>query len=246
MSAPNQLSFLPDDYLARKAQRRTNVICATLFLIVLGVIGAVFTLSERATRDVVAHHDGVAREYAEFAKKIDQVKELREKQRKMAHQAEVTASLLERVPRSYLLAEFTNSMPAGVSLIDLSLESRVRSAPPPSTAGKTPFEQKKAELEAKANKAAGSVTPAVPQAKVYDVALRLTGVAQTDVQVAQFINKLSRSKLLTDVNLVIVDQYAVDNDKVRKFTLDMMLNPDAQIDPTAKAPTKTAAVELQK
>jgi Tfp pilus assembly protein PilN len=162
----------------------------------------------------------------------------------MAHQAEVTASLLERVPRSYLLAEFTNSMPAGVSLIDLSLESRIRSAPAPTAAGKTAFEQKKAELEAKAT----SKTAAAPvaQAKAYDVGLKLTGVAQTDVQVAQFLNKLSRSKLLTDVNLVIVDQYAVDNDKVRKFTLDMMLNPDAQIDPTAKAPTKTAAVELQK
>lgn len=244
MSAPNQLSFLPDDYLARKAQRRTNVICATLFLIVLGAIGAVFMLSERATHEVVAHHDRVATEYAEFAKKIEQVKELREKQRKMAHQAEVTASLLERVPRSYLLAEFTNSMPAGVSLIDLSLESRVRSAPAPATAAKTPFEQKKAELEAKA---AGKA-PAAPvtQAKAYDVGLKLTGVAQTDVQVAQFINKLSRSKLLNDVNLVIVDQFAVDNDKVRKFTLEMMLNPDAQVDPTAKPLTKTAAVELQK
>ena len=33
MSAPNQLSFLPDDYLARKAQRRANLICATLFIV---------------------------------------------------------------------------------------------------------------------------------------------------------------------------------------------------------------------
>ena len=35
MSAPNQVSFLPDDYLARKAQQRTNIICAMLFLIVI-------------------------------------------------------------------------------------------------------------------------------------------------------------------------------------------------------------------
>ena len=63
------------------------------------------------------------------------------------------------------------------------------------------------------------------------------------MQVAQFINKLSRSKLLKDVNLDIIDQYAVDADTVRKFQLNMMLNPDASIDP-AKAPVKTAAVEL--
>jgi Tfp pilus assembly protein PilN len=240
MSAPNQLSFLPDDYLARKAQRRTNVICATLFLIVMGAITAAFMLSERSTHALVQRHDEVDRQYAEAAKRIEQVQEMQEKQRKMAHQAEVTASLLEHVPRSYLLAEFTNSMPAGVSLIDLSMESRVKQAPA-APAAKTAFEQKKAELEAK-NKGAAAPAP-LPQAKQYDVIIKLTGVARTDVQVAQFINKLSRSTLLKDVNLDIIDQYTVDADTVRKFQLDMRLNPDASIDP-AKAPVKTAAVEL--
>jgi Tfp pilus assembly protein PilN len=166
---------------------------------------------------------------------------MQEKQRKMAHQAEVTASLLERVPRSYLLAEFTNSMPPGVSLIDLSMESHVKQAPA-APAAKTAFEQKKAELEAK-NKGAAAAAAPLPQAKQYDVVIKLTGVARTDVQVAQYINKLSRSKLLKDVNLDIIDQFAVDADTVRKFQLNMMLNPDASIDP-AKAPVKTAAVEL--
>ena len=34
MGAPNELSFLPDDYLERKARRRANAICAVLFFIV--------------------------------------------------------------------------------------------------------------------------------------------------------------------------------------------------------------------
>jgi Tfp pilus assembly protein PilN len=196
-------------------------------------------LSERATHELVKQHDDVDRQYAEAAKRIQQVKEMQEKQRKMAHQAEVTASLLERVPRSYLLAEFTNSLPPGVSLIDLSMDSRLKSAPAPAVP-KTPFEQKKAELEAQ-NKPGGA---AAPQAKTYDVMLKLTGVARTDVQVAQFISKLSQSKLLKDVNLVIIDQFTVDADKVRKFQLDMLLNPEANVDPV-KAPVKTAAVEIQ-
>lgn len=240
MSAPNQLSFLPDDYLARKAQRRTNIICAALFLVTMGGIASAFTLSERATRDLVRRHNDVDQRYAEAAKRLDQVKQMQEKQRRMAHQAELTASLLERVPRSYLLAEITNSLPAGTSLVDLKLESKPR----PVIAGpvKTPFEQKKAELEAaKAGKPAG---PPPPQPKVYDVSVRLSGVAQTDVQVAQFINRLSRSKLLSDVNLVVVDEFALDNDKVRKFELNMQLNPKAVVDPAKDAP-KTAAVELQ-
>src|SRR4051812_41874015 len=129
MSAPNQLSFLPDDYLARKVQRRTNVICATLFLIVMGAITAAVMLSERATGALVQRHEEVDHQYAEAAKKLETVQQMQDKQRRMAHQAEVTASLLERVPRSYLLAEFTNSLPPGVSLIDLSMDSRLKSAP---------------------------------------------------------------------------------------------------------------------
>jgi len=239
-NAPNQLSFLPDDYLERKTQRRTNVICATLFIIVMGAITATFMLSERASRGLEERQARVDEQYADAAKKLETVKEMQERQRKMAHQAEVTASLLERVPRSYLLAEFTNALPSGVSLIDLTLDSHVRSAPAPA-APKTAFEVKKAELEAGKPK-----PPAAPQAKLYDVALKLTGVAKTDVEVAQFISRLSRSKLLKDVNLVVVEPFT-NNDKasltMRKFTLDMALNPDATIDPKTQ-PTKTAAVEL--
>jgi Tfp pilus assembly protein PilN len=248
MSAPNQLSFLPDDYLARKAQRRANLICATLFIVAAGAIGAVFMVSERATRAVLARHEEIDTRYTEAAKGIEQVREMQDKQQKMVHQAELTASLLEKVPRSYLLAEFTNSLPGGVSLIDFTLESRVKQAPPPPP--KSAFDQKKAELEAAAaanaaaGKAAKSATPAPPQPKLYDVYLKLSGVAQTDVQVAQFIAKLNRSKLLTDVNLLQVDQYIVDQDKVRKFQLEMMLNPTASVDPSKDEKKTTAALEL--
>ena len=50
---------------------------------------------------------------------IEEVKDLQQKQEIMARQAELASSLLEKVPRSNLLAEITNSLPNGVSLIDL-------------------------------------------------------------------------------------------------------------------------------
>ena len=48
MAAPNELSFLPDDYLERKARRRTNAICAVLFCVVISAIGGAFTVTERS------------------------------------------------------------------------------------------------------------------------------------------------------------------------------------------------------
>src|SRR5438045_6314107 len=98
MSSPNQLSFLPEDYLEVKRQRRTNFICAALFLVLMGAIGTTFTFVEKALRNVESEHQEVDKQFAEAAKKIEQVRQMQDKQRKMAQQAELTASLLEKVP----------------------------------------------------------------------------------------------------------------------------------------------------
>src|SRR5690348_8706827 len=125
MAAPNELSFLPDDYLERKQRRRTNAICAVLFCIVIGAIGSAFWVTEKSMREIDQQAASVDQQYTEAAKRIEQFQELQEKQRTMAHQAELTASLLEKIPRSFVLAEITNGLPPGISLLDLNLEAKV-------------------------------------------------------------------------------------------------------------------------
>src|SRR3954471_11271318 len=125
MAAPNELSFLPDDYLERKQRRRTNAICAVLFCVVIGAIGSAFWVTERSMREIDQQASAVDQQYTEAAKRIEQFQELQEKQRTMAHQAELTASLLEKVPRSFVLAEITNGLPEGISLLDLALDAHV-------------------------------------------------------------------------------------------------------------------------
>jgi Tfp pilus assembly protein PilN len=249
MRSPNELSFLPDDYLERKAQRRTNAICATLFLVVMVAIGSAFTYTERAMRAAEHDHDSIEKRYTEAAKRIEQFQQLQEKQRTMAMQAELTSSLLEKVPRSFLLAEITNSMPSGVSLLDLVLESKRRTTPA-APAKNAAFEKKGA---AGANQPGGKKKgPAAPgsEAKVYDVNIKITGIASTDVQVAQFITKLNQSTLLKDVNLVISDEYKGGtgqdaNNVMRKFQIEMMVSPSADVASLAEKP-KVTAVEIVK
>ena len=238
MSSPNQLSFLPDDYLETKRQRRTNVVCAVLFLGIMGAIGAAFSMIEKSLRAVEKQHGEVARQYAEAAKSIEQVKQMQDKQRKMGQQAELAASLLEKVPRSFLLAEVTNAMPAGVSLMDLKLESKVRMPGGGGGGGKSQFELKREAMQG--SKAAKASTP---QAKVYDVTLKVSGMADNDVQVAQFMAKLNTSILLQDVNLVISDEFVVTELKMRKFEIEMVLNPNAEVQPGSGP--RNAAVELK-
>lgn len=238
MDAPNQVSFLPDDYLERKAQRRSNVICAALFLVVMGGIGSAFYHRETRTRALEEQLAAVDAEYNEAARRIQQVQQMQTKQRQMARQAELTESLLEKVPRSFVLAELTNAMPAGVSLLDFTLESRKRTAPEPSgPRAKSAFEANKAE-------ASRAKSPAAPEPQHYDVYMKLTGIASTDVQVAQFMSSLLRSRLLKDVNLLVTEEYSLQGEKLRKFQIEMMLDPRAEVSPTAQEP-KTAAVEIE-
>jgi Tfp pilus assembly protein PilN len=236
-ASPNQLSFLPDDYLERKASRRANLVCGTLSLLVIGAIGSAFYLKERSMRDINVRASEVDKDYATAAARIEQVQLLHSKQRQIVQHAELAAALVERIPRSNILAEFTNCMPPGASLLELTMDSRPRvTAGPVGTA----FEQKKAALEAKQR---GAGTPETPKLDVY---LKITGVAENDVQVSDFIAKLNQSRLFREVNLVVSEVFLQDKTSdLRKFQIEMMLNPDAEVREVS-ADGKTAAVEVEK
>ena len=247
MAAPNELSFLPDDYLERKARRRTNAICAVLFCVVISAIGGAFTVTERSMREIEGQYEKVQLEFTDAAKRIEQVQQMQDKQRKMAQQAELTAGLLEKVPRSFILAELTNGIPEGISLLDFRLESVVVTGPPPKP--KTAFELRQQQV-AQQN-GTGILSIPTPQAKNYDVTMRLNGVALTDEQVGDFIGTLSRSKMLRDVNLLFTEEFKQNDDpdtKLRKFQIEMKLDPRAQVDvASAKAMSeRSAATSLDK
>jgi hypothetical protein len=248
---PSQLSFLPDDYLERKAQRRSNALCAGLFLIVMLGMGSAFALTERSLRGIEGEYEKVEKEFTDAAGQIKQVEQMQDKQRRMAHQADLTASLLEKVPRSYLVAEVTNSMPPGVSLLDFALDRKVKSVAVSETQ-QAAF-QKKAKTAAD-KKAAAAAAAAAPkgQPKSLDVTLKISGVSDNDVLVAQFINRLGRSRVLRDVNLVISEEFNPkahedklgDGSRLRRFVIEMTLDPTATVTP-AEAKVSSAAVELK-
>src|SRR6266513_3664399 len=150
MVAPNELSFLPDDYLERKARRRTNAICAILFCVVITAIAGAFTVTEKSMREIEMQYATVEQQYTDAAKRIEQVQQMQEKQRTMAHQAELTASLLEKVPRSKILAKITNGIPQGVSLLDFFMASTLTNASSQQASNKpmTAFDARKAEIAA--------------------------------------------------------------------------------------------------
>ena len=241
MAAPNELSFLPDDYLDRKARRRANALCAGLSVIVIGAIAAAFWLTERSMKEIESRAAAVDRTFTDAARSIEQVNKMKAQQRKIVQQAELAAALVEKVPRSNILAEFTNALPPGMSLLDLSLESRAKVAAQPAQSDRA---KRKAAAAAQQKEAAA---PQQAKPVEYDVYLKLTGVADTDVQVAQFMSKLNACSLVKDVNLLISEEFTKDDREMRKFQIVMMQNPTAEVKDDKKPEDKnaTAAVELK-
>jgi Tfp pilus assembly protein PilN len=246
MSGPNQLSFLPDDYLDRKARRRANVLCALGALVVLGVAVTVFWYTEKLSAAVEKKFAEVDKQYGDAAARIEKVTQMRSQQQQVVRRAELAAALVEKIPRSNVLAEFTNSLPQGLSLLNITMDSREKSGG--TTSSMTAFEAKRAALEGRS--ASAPVT-----AKVYDVFLKIEGIAATDVHVAQFITKLNRSNLFKEVNLVVSEEYKPQSSSsssqnpqeaevMRKFQIEMMLNPNAEVMNPVNPNTRTAAVEV--
>lgn len=243
MSAPNELSFLPEDYLEQKYARRAMILCAAVFLIVAGGLGFWWQVRSKAHVKVVAEFNEVNNNYVEAARKIEQVKRMHEQQREVVHHAELAASLVERVPRSNMLAEITNALPVGVSLIDIAMVSTPRTGAAP--AATSSFAQHQAEIAKQNADALGLGT----KPSEFDIKLKFTGVARDDIQVAQLISRLSHNNMFRDVNLIVSDSFAEQqsgtNAKVanlRRWQMEMMINPSAEV----REETKTAAVELGK
>ena len=230
-----QLSFLPEDYLARKAQRRTNVFCAIIAVIVMAAIGSAFSLTERLTRESERRHTQVEDQFASAARQIDEFKQMELKQRKMTRQADLAASLLEKIPRSIILAQIVNcaSAPADVAVSDMNLNSFKKQTQPAAPVKTASPNQSPDGL---------NQTPAEPV--VYDVRLRVAGEANTDMQVAEFIRRLSQCPLFKDVNLIISKQFTQDDRTVRQFQIEMSLNNDVDMEALDLHSDSTATARL--
>jgi Tfp pilus assembly protein PilN len=179
--------------------------------------------------------------YADEAGQIEAVKRMHAKQRQIVQHAELAAALVEKVPRSNVLAEFTNSLPAGASLLEVSLESRPQAAKPAAAPG-TAFDARVAA----AGGAAAAQKKQASEPPKFDVYIKLTGVAETDVQVAQFISKLTASPLLRDVNLVETNTFGKDKATLRRFQLELMISPTAEVRDGAGDVGKAATAAVEK
>ena len=220
-SSRKDLSFLPEDYLEKRAQRRTNVLSVILFLIVMGGVIAAYYVTNEKRSNVQKLQTHVNEQFRKAAEQLAKLKELQAKKDHMIRKAKVTSVLVERVPRSILLSEMINKMPTNLSLIEMDLESKAVRKPMARTA-----------LEAAKNKKKQQGDPNLvdmPEVPEMAVTIRLTGVAPTDLEVSEFMTALKMTELFDSVNLVTSEQTIIEDEKMRRFRLEVTVNQDVNL-----------------
>ncbi len=224
-------SFLPEDYLQKKAERRAIAISLFLFLVVgIGIVGAFF-VTYRQWWLVKTTVEEVNRDFAAESKKIDQLKVLEAQRDELKEKADVTLSLVERVPRSILMAELINRMPKQLTLTEFSLKSkRILEAPKikkevSSLAGPQTLLQIKQNQTSSAA-AAAEAAPKPPPPK-FDFRLELVGLSSTDDDVADYYQRLVACPLLDHVDMIFSSDIVIDEVSMRKFRIEASIKPAA-------------------
>lgn len=227
----SERSFLEPDYVEQRLQRRTNTISLTLFFLVMGAVVAAFFVTDRQRSEVKRLRDEVNLQSEEAAKRLEQLDQLQRRKQEMLRKAAVTGVLLERIPRSIVLAEMVNSMPATVGLTDFELTTKVVAGPRPATA----LDKAKQQKQQKDKQQAVPDEPVLPPS---EVEVKLVGMAPTDVEVAQFMTSLGQCKLFKDVNLAFSEESEFDSRTVRRFRVELGLRGD--VDMTQYEPNRVS------
>lgn len=229
-------SFLPQDYVARKSELRANLLCLGLFGVVMFGVVAAFFVTNRQWLQVRRTQNAITVQYSQEASKIELLKRLESQKADMMEKAEITTALIEKVPRSILMAELITRMPEDITLLELELSSkRVKDAAPKNDkAASGPavrnLSGKGPQVSASKSATAKSSSPAEPE-KVpppkFEYTLKLTGVARVNNNVPDYLQGLKACTLLENVDLRYIKETTIDKLELRKFEIEAAIRKDA-------------------
>jgi Tfp pilus assembly protein PilN len=216
------MNFLPRDFMERRGRRRATLLCLGLAGVAVLALGGMCALYVMRAFSVSSLRAVVEQQYREAGRQIEQLKLLEDRKADLVRKVELSADLLERVPRSHILARLTNALPSDTSLQVLVMSSVEVEVPAPK-----PTTTKENEASAAPSKGGKSKRP--EKIRRREIQFRVDGLAATDVQVAEYIARLSADPLFEEVNLKFSEEFPYEPGvTMRRFELTFRLSLEAQ------------------
>ena len=215
------INFVPDDYVQNTESSRTNLLYLVLFgVVMIALCGSFMTIKIRQ-RACGVKEQLVNTKMTKIQEAIKKFEELQTRRGEMMRTALTTSQLIEPVPRSVLLASLTNNLPQGVSLLKLGLLQK-ESAQALQSAPTSKYQSKQAQKAANAAQ--------ISQESLLETHIDIEGVAPSDLQVAEYIERMGNSSLLDNVALVESKEHEVeDGTMFRRFKLTAMLKKEVHL-----------------
>ncbi len=221
-------SFLPSGYVKNKSQMRANFFALLLFTMVMaGVIGA-FVVNHQRWRKVHAEAEIISAQFAEEAAKIEQLKGLEAQRADLLDRAEVVTALIDRVPRSVLMAEIVRDLPEGIVLTLVGLDGE--RARPPAAAADPKAKGKAPATRSLAGKTAAPEAKPAPEKVLpprFTHTVTIEGLSTENSKIADYLGTLKTSPLFGDVELALITGAVVDEVGYRRFKMTMKLREQA-------------------
>ena len=189
-------------YLVLSAVVITAVVCAEV-------------VSEQKLRKALAHQDQVNAAHAEAANRLAQMHELEARKAEMLRKADLTASLIDRIPCSTLLGAITNALTAEVVVKSLDLQTHT-------VVARAEKSSPKKQTQPKFTTSSREETPARRSTLL---SIQVTGLAADDAQVAKFIANLSGNALIDKVDMAYSVEKNIKDLTVREFRISISVRP---------------------
>lgn len=212
MSHFNDLSFLPEDYLATRRARRANRIFSMLLGIVIVAVASAFVVADTSVMALRAEQRRVNKQFDQENLRLQRINEIRQRHEQIAYRARLADSLIEKLPRSQVLTEITRCLPQGATILEISLDSKARQRP----------KSIPVKVEKVAKKSQSTATTP-PEPLVFDQTIKIGGVAYSDLQVAQFMTSLKSCEFFDEVDLIQSKQFVYFDEDVRRFEVSLAL-----------------------
>jgi Tfp pilus assembly protein PilN len=235
--ATPQGSFLPSDYIARKAATRNNIITIALFVLVMGATVGAFVVTHIQWRMLKARYDEVTASCEAEKKKLAQLDTLRAQRGDMMEKAQITAALVERVPRWAILSEVDFRMPLSMRIHDFTMKGSrtdgiakvtVNSKIKDVTKGGKKGDPKKADAKktgAKAKEEVAEEKPKIVPPK-FAYALVIAGTAEQNAEITDYLARLKESPCLSSVELSYIKDQKFDDQILRSFEITADVKSD--------------------
>lgn len=208
----SRVDFVPEEYIQQRESGKANFMYLLLFGAMMCGIGVTFSIIKVRQKAVATELATVNAKMAQAGEQIAQLEKLKTKGKDVMRTMVMTSGLIEKVPRSIILACLTNNMPTGVSLLELKLEEKVITLKTPKPATRTA--------------GAAAAAAAAPPQKIVETVVDISGIAPSDIGVANYIARLSESILLDRVSLVESKERKIDDMKFRQFKLNAYIKSD--------------------